>query len=164
MWAMIQYKDVLHVYQYRKSHCGDKTVVRSSYLHNGISYTGKMSSLYWIRAMVVIRSSYLHNGNCYTGKMALLYWISLHKLGNSEVKLPLNLNYNDKLFVKFTTSLNTLIDIHFPPNISLNHNNTRSYLWQFDITIAISINQLVENTTKPHKVTALHDRVHLPKA
>ena len=37
-------------YQYRKSHCGDKTVVRSSYLHNGISYTGKMSSLYWIRA------------------------------------------------------------------------------------------------------------------
>ena len=34
-------------YQYRKSHCGDKTVVRSSYLHNGISYTGKMASLYW---------------------------------------------------------------------------------------------------------------------
>ena len=31
-------------YQYKKSHCGDKTVVRSSYLHNGISYTGKMSS------------------------------------------------------------------------------------------------------------------------
>ena len=36
-------------YQYRKSHCWDKTVVRSSYLHNGISYTGKMTSLYWIR-------------------------------------------------------------------------------------------------------------------
>ena len=35
-------------YQYRKPHYGDKTVVRSSYLHNGISYTGKMSSLYWI--------------------------------------------------------------------------------------------------------------------
>ena len=40
-------------YQYRKSHCGDKTVVRSSYLHNGISYTGKTSSLYWIRAQSV---------------------------------------------------------------------------------------------------------------
>ena len=39
-------------YQYRKSHCGDKTVVRSSYLHNGISYAGKMSSLYWIGALV----------------------------------------------------------------------------------------------------------------
>ena len=39
-------------YQYRKSHCGDKTILRPSYLHNGISYTGKMSSLYWIRALM----------------------------------------------------------------------------------------------------------------
>ena len=36
-------------YQYRKSHCGDKTILRPSYLHNGISYTAKMTSLYWIR-------------------------------------------------------------------------------------------------------------------
>ena len=36
--------------QCRKSHCGDKTVVRSSYLHNGISYTGKTTYLYWIKA------------------------------------------------------------------------------------------------------------------
>ena len=39
-------------YQYRKSHYGDKTTLRPSYLHKGISYTGKMSSLYWISAMV----------------------------------------------------------------------------------------------------------------
>ena len=39
-------------YQYRKSHYGDKTVVRSSYLRNGISYTGKTTSLYWIRALM----------------------------------------------------------------------------------------------------------------
>ena len=39
-------------YRYRKSHCGDKTVVRSSYLHSGISYTGKMTSLYWVGALV----------------------------------------------------------------------------------------------------------------
>ena len=38
-------------YQYRKSHCGDKTILRPSYLHNGIPYTGKMTSLYWIRAL-----------------------------------------------------------------------------------------------------------------
>ena len=38
----------LSSYQYRKSHCGDKTVVRSSYLHNGVLNTGKMSYLYWI--------------------------------------------------------------------------------------------------------------------
>ena len=40
-------------YQYMISHCGDKTVIRSSYLHYGISYTGKMSSLYRIRAQRV---------------------------------------------------------------------------------------------------------------
>ena len=40
-------------YQYRKSHCGDKTILRPSYLHNGISYTGKMTSLYWIRVLGV---------------------------------------------------------------------------------------------------------------
>ena len=43
--ALIQYKDV---------HCGDKTVVRSSYLHNEISHTSKMLSLYWIGAEVPI--------------------------------------------------------------------------------------------------------------
>ena len=43
-------------YQYRKSHCGDKTILLPSYLHNGISYTGTMTSLYWIRALDVIVS------------------------------------------------------------------------------------------------------------
>ena len=37
-------------YQYRKAHCGDKAILRPSYLYNGISYTGKTTSLYWIRA------------------------------------------------------------------------------------------------------------------
>ena len=41
-------------YRYRESQCGDRTVPRSSYLHNGTSYTGKMVSLSWIRAQVVI--------------------------------------------------------------------------------------------------------------
>ena len=35
-------------YQCRKSHCGDKTIIQPSYLHNWISYTGKPASLYWI--------------------------------------------------------------------------------------------------------------------
>ena len=42
--ALIQYKVY---YQERKSHCGDKTVIRSSYLNNGISYSGKITSSYW---------------------------------------------------------------------------------------------------------------------
>ena len=35
-------------YQYRKSYFGDKTILRPFYLHNGFSYTGKTTSLYWI--------------------------------------------------------------------------------------------------------------------
>ena len=41
-------------YQYRKSHCADKTILRPAYLHSGISYTGKMLSLYWIEALVIL--------------------------------------------------------------------------------------------------------------
>ena len=52
-WARFNIK--MPSYQYRKSHCGDKTVVRSSYLHNWISYTGKMTSLYWIRALNIAK-------------------------------------------------------------------------------------------------------------
>ena len=37
-------------YQNRKSHCGDKMILRPSYLHNGISYTVEAASLYWIGA------------------------------------------------------------------------------------------------------------------
>ena len=33
----------------------DKTILQLSYLHNGISYTGKTTSLYWIGALVIIR-------------------------------------------------------------------------------------------------------------
>ena len=39
-------------YQYRESHCRDKTILRPPYLHSGISYTGKMTALYWSRALV----------------------------------------------------------------------------------------------------------------
>ena len=39
-------------YQYRKSHCGDKTILWPSYLHNGISYVGNMTFLNYIRALV----------------------------------------------------------------------------------------------------------------
>ena len=44
--AMVQYK--MLPYQFRKSHCGNKTVLRLSHLHNGNSYAGNTASLYWI--------------------------------------------------------------------------------------------------------------------
>ena len=52
MWSGPWFNIKMQSYQYRKSHCGDKTIVRSSYLHNGNSYTDEMSSLYWIVAQV----------------------------------------------------------------------------------------------------------------
>ena len=39
-----RYRIKLSPYQFKKSHCRDKTILRQSYLHNGISYTGKISS------------------------------------------------------------------------------------------------------------------------
>ena len=47
-------------HQYRKFRCGDNTVIRSSYLHNKIPYTGKTASLYWIRPLVCIDTSFWH--------------------------------------------------------------------------------------------------------
>ena len=52
-------------YQYRKSHCGNKTISRPSYCHNGISYTGKMTWLYSIRALIA------GTQRCYT---VLTHW------------------------------------------------------------------------------------------
>ena len=68
-------------YQYRKSHYGDKTVTRSSYLHNGNSYTAKMSSLYWIGALVTNAMELLQSStkpSIYTprGQQHHLYLIS----------------------------------------------------------------------------------------
>ena len=57
-------------YQYGKSYCGDKTVVRSSYLHNGIK-TGKTVSLYWIGALLESGHVYLRNTHGSTGHLIM---------------------------------------------------------------------------------------------
>ena len=44
-------------YKYRKSHCGEETVLRPSYLHITISYTSKTTHLYWIRARLFYGTS-----------------------------------------------------------------------------------------------------------
>ena len=50
--------------QYEKSLCGYKTILWSYYLHNGISHTVMMTSLYWNS----------HSGISYIGKMTSLRW------------------------------------------------------------------------------------------
>ena len=77
----------------KKSTTPHQGVLDSYNLHDGISYTGKMSSLYWIRAQdpvsiwrrslegrdfhhqykTVVRSSNLYNGNSSTGQTTSLY-------------------------------------------------------------------------------------------
>ena len=49
----------------RKSHCGDKMDIRSSYLDNGISYTGKMASLYWTNPDYSVMSYQYHSCWCH---------------------------------------------------------------------------------------------------
>ena len=50
-------------YQYRKSHCGDKTILWPSYLPNEISYTGKVTSSYWIGAQINSRHTIIDYQN-----------------------------------------------------------------------------------------------------
>ena len=52
MWPEPWFHIKMSSYQHKKSHCGDKMILRPSCLHNGISYTDKMTSLYWIRTLV----------------------------------------------------------------------------------------------------------------
>ena len=48
-----QFKMKKQSYQYRKFHCGDKIVIRLSYLYHGICYTCK-TSLYQVEAMLCL--------------------------------------------------------------------------------------------------------------
>ena len=75
------FKVKMSPYQYRKSHCGDKTVERSSYLHNGI--TGKMTSLYWI---IPRDSSNGHQSNMLYSKNILAYINTEIRILNNSVQ------------------------------------------------------------------------------
>ena len=81
-------------YRYRKSHCEDKTIWQLSYLHNGISFTGKMTSLYWIRAQNVYLSypAISIAIHCPQLNRSTPVDLEFHSHGNqSIVNLPVNL-------------------------------------------------------------------------
>ena len=64
-------------YQYRKSHCGDKTILRPSYLHNGISYTDK--TIFYIesgpRASVsIVLTTHSWISQCLRGLKRISQW------------------------------------------------------------------------------------------
>ena len=97
--SSIRFNIKMSSYQYRKCHCGDKTVVKSSYLHNGISYTGKTTSLYWIRAL----------DHCFAVCQATI-WTSagillIGPLGTnfSEILIKINTFWLKKIHLKMTS-------------------------------------------------------------
>ena len=93
-------------YQYRKSHCGDKTVVRSSYLHNGNSYTGKMTSLYWISPLLLAHKSSTRISRKYS-------------LTTSGEEVSACLSLRAQLKSVFATESLDVIDYSYINNISL---------------------------------------------
>ena len=71
-------------YQDRKSHCGDKTILRPSYLHNCISYTGKTTSLYWIGPCIFA----IAHDDVIKGKHFPRYWPFVRGIHRSPVNAP----------------------------------------------------------------------------
>ena len=70
-------------YQYRKFHCEDQTILQPSYLHNGIPYTGKMTSWYWTRAqwslllLPLVKACHLFSMKSFISKPRLTYLFRL---------------------------------------------------------------------------------------
>ena len=98
-------------YQYRKSHCGDKTILRPSYLHNGISYTGKMPSLYWIRALVpcIARVISSNHGIEYSG------WLGSHlpkRKEFSRVISVLRYHYSDVIMSVMASQITGVLIVY----------------------------------------------------
>ena len=91
-------------YQHGKSHCGDKTIVRSSYLHNGISYTSEKYNQInplgpnifhprhhhiWISFTKLIAKYYtwfdLTSGRLSCRALVWLNWVRINNLVQTEV-------------------------------------------------------------------------------
>ena len=79
--------------QYKKSHCGDKTIVRSSYFHNGSSYTCNTVSAKTPTVGLPVFSGvlYVSKLHFYLAKKnggKILFFISRALIQNKDVVLP----------------------------------------------------------------------------
>ena len=73
-------------YHHRNSHCGDKTILGPSYIHNGIPYTSK-TSLYWIGALVQTNIRYTVIGELFVpGKVGSYYTTGSHDIMSPTVR------------------------------------------------------------------------------
>ena len=95
-WQMIlpaepRFNIKMSFYQYRKSHCGDKMILWQSFLHNGISYTGKRASLYCIRALEVrmlAANTIAQNGSSATITLSCWFWCTQINIPHVYTPLP----------------------------------------------------------------------------
>ena len=119
--GLIQYKES---YQYGKSHCGDKTILRPSYLYNGISYTCKMS-LYWTRALVAICTGY----SCPTQQHIIQqrYWCAIGTHHNTMVTW----NKNTLFFSKHCVFATQVIQYRPLKAVTI-------YCWHLELNIFIN--------------------------
>ena len=111
-------------YQYRKSHCGDKTVIRSSYLHNGISY-------------LVVRWHHYIDGAQMVNTYIILWFesaevkiqeIMASKKSSQEAKLKSNHTLENMVLAWWNLS-----QINFLPSVSRNFYN---YQWELQIRLS----------------------------
>ena len=143
-------------YQCRKSNCGDKTVIRSSYLHNGISYAGKMASLSWIN----LQQTFLY-------LLYFIYFLSvLQQLLDWATRKGLinRVLVNDctkHVFVLvITTTLNSIL-LSFQPCFGLKLRKLSRWLcdthphWTYHSTSVIITILLVSKSGLPHSIAGM---------
>ena len=140
-------------YWYRKPHCGDKTVVRSSCLHNGISYTGKITSLYWISPLAITPrwtrpSTCKHINNqgpfYWHGLILILAWIS----NNFSIKVWDEINYPIPNILQWLYRWSLRMEKHFHPKL----NNGCNY----SSMLGIKLTYVIVNGAPAHKRQAAY--------
>ena len=107
-------------YQYRKSHCGDKTILRPSYLHNGVPYTGKTTFLYWIGAL--FPNTTKHNIAGTVCIIARMYKMNTSKRFNKSIRWYINQHLTHLLTRTTFSKLSSANRVMVPTKVSTSSN------------------------------------------
>ena len=128
-------QDKMSSYRYRTSHHGDEMIVRSSCLHNGIYYTGKMVSSYWINPQNVILNWKVIGGSlsdissclvlgCNTKTCTWYFCVNLHVIFTKIQFHSAFAGAEDTSYQYVSTHWSTFTYCAFLENIALqNHNH-----------------------------------------
>ena len=105
-------------------------IKRPSYLHNGNFYTGKTTSLYWIRSLVEIQNGKHSIGTCYNVQYTVnaninrpLFWLDTHSHHNLQ---KLAGHCTKTLFVLWRN-----LDINNQNRVKRRHSARYRYIRQF---------------------------------